>query len=746
LDLDSPVVTRSWKRRIDRKNRHDQRKTGKVRKLSRLTDHAGWGFARLLDWHLARGTRPTASLEQPGKQWSSKELSQRIGVDERTVRNWRRGRNSPDEIASIERELFGSNSTYAAWMEELRERHLQAIRRGQTSEQAPKLMRLPYPSLGSLFKGRNDTLTAIHKSLTRNGLHWSGLSVTVLFGLGGVGKTRAAVEYGWAHSEQYSTVLFIRATSPTALEDNFAALVGPSYLHLKNQTANVPLRITAVQEWLRTSKKWLLIVDGIDSPDLMRTADRLLHTVTGGHVLITARLSTFAGHIDAIPLIEIGVDDSIEFLLDRTDAYRMKHSGDAETCFQIARDDLGCLPLALEQAAAYIAKNRLTFLDYRTLWQRNWEKVAEWADERLTNYPRSLAATWQTSVDQLSKTAKRLLSWLSWLAPSVIPSFMFDVPGIERDNLTELLEYSLIRPEAAGFAMHRLLQEVTRRGLPSDQKEDALFYALLWVHNSMGSEDVDIDHPNAWAWAEQMLPHIMSIVSIGQPRDEDASKYYVSVVSRAGYTLYKRGLYAAALLLLNRAVEVAEAQLGDHILTISRLNCLGDLQEAIKEFERGSSLPIFQRALAISERILDSEHRNLADSLHNVAFSLQMRGDPETARPLLERALAIREKALGPEHPHTHLSRTNLAVIHLLAGDTDTAERILSTAIEKLREDHPITALTLSALAGVLDRKGQHARAKKMRKQAISICMSTLGPDHPWTKNLKNPKRTFDTI
>jgi tetratricopeptide (TPR) repeat protein len=63
--------------------------------------------------------------------------------------------------------------------------------------------------------------------------------------------------------------------------------------------------------------------------------------------------------------------------------------------------------------------------------------------------------------------------------------------------------------------------------------------------------------------------------------------------------------------------------------------------------------PLYERALAICERVLGPGHPHTAGSLNNLASLLQAQGDLAAARPLYERALAICERALGPEHPHT---------------------------------------------------------------------------------------------
>lgn len=76
--------------------------------------------------------------------------------------------------------------------------------------------------------------------------------------------------------------------------------------------------------------------------------------------------------------------------------------------------------------------------------------------------------------------------------------------------------------------------------------------------------------------------------------------------------------------------------------------------------------PLFERTLAIYERVLGPEHPDTATSLNNLAHLLQAQGDFVAARPLFERALTICKKVLGPEHPNTATVRDNLA--RLLAG------------------------------------------------------------------------------
>src|SRR5262249_39318062 len=92
---------------------------------------------------------------------------------------------------------------------------------------------LPYPSLGTLFKGRDEFLDRLRASLTRPGDgRAAAITGKALHGLGGVGKTRLAVEYARRHRDDYPAVLFVTADSSPDLRRNLAALAGPLVLDL----------------------------------------------------------------------------------------------------------------------------------------------------------------------------------------------------------------------------------------------------------------------------------------------------------------------------------------------------------------------------------------------------------------------------------------------------------------------------------------------------------------------------------
>ena len=194
-------------------------------------------------------------------------------------------------------------------------------------------------------------------------------------------------------------------------------------------------------------------------------------------MLITSRIANWSAGVEPLELDVLAPADAVAFLLERT-PHRRKAADDAARAAAIARE-LDGLALALEQAGAYIDKLRLSFAEYLQRWEAKRPEVLRWHDQRLMQYPASVAVTWETTFAQLDEPERRLLDVLSWLAPEPIPLFLFDAAPLTeaipdpREALAGLAGYSLARFDASGDAVlvHRLVQEITRgrhpRGRPA---------------------------------------------------------------------------------------------------------------------------------------------------------------------------------------------------------------------------------------------------------------------------------------
>src|SRR5262249_51749107 len=133
-------------------------------------------------------------------------------------------------------------------------------------------------------------------------------------------------------------------------------------LHIPHPEDDLDQAVLAIKLWLAAQPGWLLIFDNADDPDQLKP---FLPDGDHGHIFVTSRAHDFQdpGIINPIQLEQWPVEEAAAFLLKRCG----REDADAEerdTAKELARE-LDGLPLALEQAAAYIAAGHgLTFQRY----------------------------------------------------------------------------------------------------------------------------------------------------------------------------------------------------------------------------------------------------------------------------------------------------------------------------------------------------------------------------------------------
>ena len=189
-----------------------------------------------------------------------------------------------------------------------------------------KPITLPYRSIGTLFKGRAEFIARLRDQLQQATVDQTNSIVgKALRGLGGVGKTRLAVEYAWQHLADYSALLFVGAQTPEVLQQNIAALAGPLVLDLPEQNEkDQEIRVKAALRWLQNNPCWFLIIDNVDSPAAAEDAEKLLTRLHGGHVVITGRIANWSAQVEVLDLDVLALDDAQDFLLKRTENRRKK--------------------------------------------------------------------------------------------------------------------------------------------------------------------------------------------------------------------------------------------------------------------------------------------------------------------------------------------------------------------------------------------------------------------------------------
>ena len=255
------------------------------------------------------------------------------------------------------------------------------------------------------------------------------LQVQALSGLAGVGKTQVAVEYAYRYASRYQAVLWVHADSPEILLSSFVDLAEVIDLSEKNE-ASQPLIVKAVKRWLQHNARWLLVVDNLEDIDLLRDMVPSPHT---GHILVTTR-SHRAGHIaHRVNLEPMQIDDGALLLLRRAKllgpSATLKDASEADnTVAKKITQAVHGLPLALDQAGAYIEETGRGLSDYAGLYQQYTSSLLKRRGASGQDHPESVTTTFSLSFEKvktLNPTAAELLEFCAFLHPDAIPEEMF---------------------------------------------------------------------------------------------------------------------------------------------------------------------------------------------------------------------------------------------------------------------------------------------------------------------------------
>ena len=610
------------------------------------------------------------------------------------------------------------------------------------------IQNLPYTSIGNLLKGRGDVLARLKDDLDDG----NATAITqAIYGLGGIGKTRLAVEFCWRAIGEghYKGVFFVNSETPELLHASIASLAGTDLLNLREQNVDQQTAELAVFQWLGVHKGWLMIFDNADSKKSAEVIEALLPHLAPGHFIITSRYKHWSAAVKPQSLDVLRATDASKFLLERTAARRIETEQDESNAEQLAKE-LGYLPLALEQAAAYIAHESITFGDYLEEWESDNEKVLQWCNKREMKYPVSAAVTWQRTFDKLSPASRTVLRLAAFLAPEPIPTEMFEQgsdtvneamnlleqkkpPGKSKLEikaaLSELSAYSMITRQQDGFAVHRILQEVIRTRIPLDRRRDWIEKALRIVNDFAPPDPDDV---RTWPVWDALRPHAEAIAKkVDQVQITEPTSRLMSVL---GTYLHYKGLYHESEYWKKRALEIDEAALGkDHPTVAIRLNNLAALYQATNRLKEAE--PLLQRVVKIFEKSLGEDHPNVATPLNNLAQLYQDTNRLKEAEPLLQRALKIDEASLCKDHPNVARDLNNLALLYQATNRLKEAEPLMQRVVKifekSLGENHPNVATALNNLAQLYQDTNRLKEAEPLLQRVVKIFEKSLGEDHP---------------
>jgi tetratricopeptide (TPR) repeat protein len=444
---------------------------------------------------------------------------------------------------------------------------------GQT--QVP-IWNIPYQR-NLLFTGREDVFKNLSETL-KAGKTAAIAQPQAISGLGGIGKTQTAVEYAYRHQDTYKAVLWVKAETEASINAEFATLASMLDLSEKQEQDQRKI-VEAVKRWLQKHTDWLLILDNADDIAMVRG---FMPVGGKGHILLTSRAHATGDVARRIEVEKMEPGEGALFLLHRAKLLDPDALLDTapitvqDTARKIVKVMDG-LPLALDQAGAYIEETACGVKGYWQLYQTQGAQLLKERGALVTDHPNPVATTWSLSfknVEQANPAAAELLRFCAFLAPDAIPEELFTKSAAELGPLLEsvvtnlsglntaireVLKYSLVHrdPEAKALSIHRLVQQVLKDQMDEETQRQWAERAIRAVRHVFPPNP---EYSN-WDICRQYLLHAQICCALIEQNDLRFTEA-AGLLNSVGYYLWQRGEYKQVESLHQRALTINEEVLG----------------------------------------------------------------------------------------------------------------------------------------------------------------------------------------
>ena len=362
------------------------------------------------------------------------------------------------------------------------------------------------PDRNKRFTGRQKELESLERCLlSENSDH--KFRMAAICGLGGCGKTTLAAQFAWEHKPHYEGGVFWFSMED---EEKFESCVNDLALRLGLMEKSSDLTLARILTLISKQEKlWLIVLDNVDQPVLSEKMRKVLRGIwkreSNGHMLVTRRLERkeICRCVDVEPncFVEItsfSIEEAKEFLLSHFSGENAAVQEDALNELVV---ELGCLPLALEQAGAHIKSLGCTVNEYLKQYKlERFKLLSEHRANPSREYDSlnrlSVHTTWLLNFDHVRSSrygeiATRFVQAAAFLDPDEIQERLINTEilfsDIVAENKTELpltnnhivevlTKFSLFQRKSVGcMRVHRLVQHVIRGTMTPQEVEKAMY-------------------------------------------------------------------------------------------------------------------------------------------------------------------------------------------------------------------------------------------------------------------------------
>jgi tetratricopeptide (TPR) repeat protein len=593
------------------------------------------------------------------------------------------------------------------------------------------------PQRNKNFTGRDDILTRLRESAARQvtAVLPSEPLPHALQGLGGVGKTAVAIEYAHRFRSEYDLVWWIPADQPALIRSSLAALAGRLGLEAASATG-IEGAATAVLDALRRGEpysRWLLVFDNADQPEELQD----LLPRGPGDTLITSRNHRWQAVIDTVPLDVFARAESIEFLIKRVPKGLSEEDADR------LAEELGDLPLALEQAGAVQSETGMPVEEYLRLLAEEFSQITQ--EGKPPEYPRPMTATWKISIAALRAQlpqAQELLRLCAFFGPDPIPRDLFHQGGQSTGSqvselmthpillaraIRELGRFALVKIEGRTIQVHRLIQALLRDELEPDEQEAYRHE----VHMILAGTNLPAPNDQTlWPRYNELIAHVASPTTNLPDCQEPAVRTLVMKVMRY---LYVSGDLASCRSYAERFIRRWQEDSGpDNEYVLDAQRFLGNTLWQLGQYAESSKL--IQETLTRARRVLGEENPLTPALWNSLGVNLRARGEFAQALELDLDNRALHDRIFGTTAHQTLRAMDSLAMDYTLNGRyreaRDLHERVflLQGQVSEVSEYEILSWWT--NLAWAVRMAGNYTEARDVSEDALDYGTEKLGPDH----------------
>jgi tetratricopeptide (TPR) repeat protein len=551
--------------------------------------------------------------------------------------------------------------------------------------------------------------------------------------------------------------------------------------------------------WIGSLKENYIMV--FDNADILSPAEleAYLPPGKGGNILITSRNSTMRNLTlpeNSVEVSEMGENDAIELLLKASYLDPSLMEFQAETS-KIVKE-LFCLPLAIDQAGAYIVSGATTIGDYLTKYSEHRKTLLSHSEfTGASKYNRSVYGTWELSYKEIQKRAESddphranaansamlLLNLFPFFHHEGITEEIFSYAALQKDQKTSnpklplassmldqrllplnktgawdnfvfregiriLLSFSLIKkgPSDGLYAMHPLVHTWGRDRILLNERKQCCLMAYVTLSCSLRWNGAQ---PSGFR--RVLVTHIRANMEHSRSEsNKNGVSYLDDAYDKFGILLLEQGYLKEAESLINEVLDTRNRILGvEHPDTIRAMKDLAITYRSLGKYTKAEKLE--RQVLDARTRILGLEHPSTINAMGNLAATYQNLGKYTEAEKLEMQVLDARNRILGVEHPSTINAMANLAATYRSLGKYTEAEKleiqVLDAKNRILGVEHPSTINAMANLATTYRKLGKYTEAKKLVIQVLDARNRILGVEHPDTIDaMANLATTYENL